>query len=237
MVATLITSLSRPSTWVGLSALTALVIAGVSLGQSFVNDRTFHYRLTAAVESGGQTYTGSGVIEVFMHFQEYATPSALPRVKGDAVVVEVPGRSPIFFLLTSEWSVDWDAAIAFHTFQDQFPIPRTVRGDTRFLAESRANAVIPRDRYPLIVAFRDLADPASVYEVFANDLSPPLDPGARVISLAIEMTDERPTTGIVEEKLPWSLTLSGYLDGSKYHTPGKSFANSLTRLDFSKRGQ
>jgi hypothetical protein len=197
---------------------------------------TNRYRLTATVESGGKTYTGSGVIQVRMHFQEYASPPALPRVTGDAVVVEVPGRSPIFFLLTSEWSVDWDSSIPYTVFQDQLPEPRSVRGDVRFLAALRATAVIPPDRYPLIVAFRDLADPASVYEVFANDLSPPLDPPARVVSLTIEMTDERPTTGIVEEKLPWLVGFETALDGDPYQTTGSGFANRISRVDFVKRG-
>lgn len=176
------------------------------------------YRITATVESGGQTFSGSSVIEVRMHFQEYATPPALPQVTGDAVVVAVTGREPIFFLLTSDWSVDWDSSIPYTIFQDQLPEPRTVRGDVRFLAALRETAVIPPDRYPLIVAFRDLADPASVYEAFANDLSPPLDPPARVVSLTIEMTDERPTTGI-EDRLPW-------LKGMKVNLAGEEFAFS-----------
>jgi hypothetical protein len=229
--------LNQPTTWIALAVLVVLAVAGAWLADSFTTGTSFNYRLTATVESGGQMYTGSGVIQVAMHFQEYASPPALPKVTGDAVIVEVPGKAPIFFLLTSDWSVDWDSGIAFLTFQDQLPTPRSVRGDTRFLAGSTASATIPPDRYPLIVAFGDLAKPDSVYEVTADDLSPPLDPGARVVSLTIEMTRDPPTTGAVEAMLPWSRSQSGYLDGDKYHTPGKSFANSLTRLDFSKRGQ
>ena len=55
---------------------------------------------------------------------------------------------------------------------------------------------MPRDLYPLMVAFRDIARPASVYEVYPDDLSPPLDPGARVVSMTIEMTDAPVTYGI-----------------------------------------
>lgn len=228
--------MNRPATWVGVAVLVLAVVAGVWLSESFAAG-TFRYRLTATVESGGQTYSGSGVIEVRMHFQEYAAPEALPRVTGDAVVVEVPGRDPVFFLLTSAWSVDWDAGIAFRVFQDQLPVPRSVRGDARFLSESRETATIPRERYPLIVAFRDLAVPDSVYEVFPDDLSPPLDSGARVVSLTIEMTRDPPTTGI-DERLPWlGKAITAYLDGDQYHTPGGSFANSVGVSAFRKRGQ
>lgn len=224
--------MNRPTTWVALAVLVLAVVAGVWLSQSF-EAGTFRYRLTATIESGGQAYTGSGVIQVRMHFQEYAAPAALPRVTGDAVVVEVPGREPIFFLLTSDWSVDWDAGLAFLMFQDRLPVPRSVRGDARFLSQSRETATIPPERYPLIVAFGDLAQPDSVYEVFPDDLSPPLAAGARVVSLTIEMTGDPPTTGI-EQRLPWLVGMGGTLDGEQ-HTFSNVLSNKLGAPAFRKR--
>ncbi len=226
--------MTRTTMWIAATVLVVAVVAGAWLSESIAKG-TFRYRLTATVESGGQTYTGSGVIQVRMNFQEYWSPPALPRVTGDAVVVEVPGHEPIFFLLTSDWSVDWDAAIPFATFEERFTDPRTIRGDTRTLAALRETATIPPERYPLIVAFRDLAQPDSVYEVFPDDLSPPLDAGARVVGLTIEMTRDPPTTGI-EQRLPWLVGMGGTLDGRSIHVAGGPLANELGAAAFTKRG-
>jgi hypothetical protein len=194
---------------------------------------TFRYRLTVAVESNGEIYTGSGVIEVKMHFQEYWSPPALPRVTGDAVVVEVPGRDPIFVLLTAKENVDWDASIAFKTFQDRFPMPRTPRGDTRVLAALREKAEIPAKWYPILVAFGDASRPASVYEVNASDSSRALGVGSRVVRMSIEMTDE-PVTYAVDKILPWVSNLGGYLDGEEYSFIN-TLAGRLSARDFRKR--
>jgi len=76
----------------GLGIIAALVVAAaVGWYVWALHGSTFRYRLTVAVESSGKTYTGSGVIQVNMHFQDYWSPPALPRVTGDAVIVDVPG--------------------------------------------------------------------------------------------------------------------------------------------------
>ena len=149
---------------------------------------------------------------------------------------------PIFVLLTAQKNVDWDSTIAFKLFRDRLPdhqgksATEAARDDTAALVHLRAKAEIPPNLYPLMVAFRDIARPASVYQVYPDDLSPPLDAGARVVSMTIEMTDAPVTMGTVARLLPWAVDMPGHLDGSKYGHPGTSFANSLTRLDFLKRG-
>ena len=204
---------------------------------------TFRYRLTVEVASGSKVYTASGVTQVKMHINGLiAQTAAWPEVTGDALVVEVPDRGPIFALLTAKNNGDWDANIAFQVFYDRLPDPKgksggqVFRDNTATLSHLREKAEVPRELYPLMVAFRDINVPAGVYEVYPRDLSPPLDPGGQVVRMTIEMTDEPVTGGTVARLLPWVDSLPGHLDGAKYGRPGTSFANSLTRLDFRKRG-
>jgi hypothetical protein len=121
-------------------------------------------------------------------------------------------------------------------FRDSLPKGSTLREKVRWLANSRAKAEVPSERYPMMVAFRDISRPASVYEVHPNDLSPPLDAGTRIVGMTIEMTPD-PVTYQVEQHLPWlGREITAYLDGSEYHFPGRSFANDVGVSDFRKRG-
>ena len=206
------------------------------------HETTFRYRLTVEVASGTKVFTGSGVIEVQIGIPIVALNgiAATPRVTGDAVVVEVPHHPPIFVLLTAQKNSDWDSTIAFKLFRDQLPdhqgksATEAARDDTAALVRLRATAEVPREFYPLMVAFRDINRPASVYEVYSDDLSPPLDPGASVVRMTIEMTDASVTYGI-ENALPWLTNLGGTLAGTEF-----SFSSALpSRLGapaFRKRG-
>ena len=226
------------------AAVVAIVVAGIGYTLWARHETTFRYRLTVEVASGGLIYTGSGVIEVQIGIPIVALNgiAATPRVTGDAVVVEVPHHPPIFVLLTAQKNSDWDSTIAFKLFRDRLPdhqgksATEAARDDTAAMVRLRAKAEVPRESYPLMVAFRDINRPASVYQVYPGDLSPPLDAGARVISMTIEMTDAPVTYGI-EKRLPWlGTTITAYLDGDQYNTPGKSFANSVDISSFRKRG-
>ncbi len=83
--------------------------------------------------------------------------------------MEVPDHAPIFVLLTAKNNADWDAGIAFKVFRDRLPDPKgksgpeVFRDNTATLAHLREKAEVPRELYPLMVAFRDINRPASVY--------------------------------------------------------------------------
>jgi hypothetical protein len=195
---------------------------------------SFRYRLTVAVASGGETYESSGVIEVKVKLQEYWSPPSVRYVTGDAVVIEVPDRPPVFVLMSARNNADWDAGIAYLIFGDRLPIPVQPRTNAEALAALRETREIPRDRYPTLVAFRDITRPDSVYEVSPDNLSPPLGEGARVTNMTIEMTGETATTGI-EARLPWLIGMGGTLDGEQ-HTFKNELSNKLGAPDFRKRG-
>ena len=216
--------------------------AGWDLWQN--RNDTFRYRLTVEVASGTTVYTGSGVIQVKMKIGGIVFSNvATPEVTGDAVVIEVPDHAPIFVLLSARNNVDWDAGIAFKVFRHWMPdqtgisTEQAFRQDTATLAHLREKVEIPPELYPTMAAFRDINRPASVYEVYPRSLSPPLDPGASIVAMTIEMTDAAVTEGTVARLLPWMGKMTdSYLDGSRLHHFDGSFANSLTSINFTKRG-
>ena len=219
----------------GIIAFALLCIASVAFWMN--SEAPIRYRFTVTVASSGLTYSTSSVIEINMNFQEYWSPQAIAHVTGDAMVIEVPGHAPVFVLLRAPKNADWAGSIPFALFRDRLPAAGSSRERTRALLAVRDTATLRADQYPIMVAFRDIADAGSVYELAPNDLSPPLSPDARVVSMAIEMTRDGATYQ-VEKTLPWLPDFHDrYFDGDRYERPGKSLANSLTKTDFMKRGQ
>lgn len=220
-----------------LAGAIVLALAATLAAYLWLNrEAPIRYRLTATVESGGKLYTASTVNEVRWSFQEYWSPPAVSSMTGEALIVEVPGKAPIFFLLSADGSADWAEFLPMETFISKLPDPHgSIRERVRELGRLEAGATIPPERYPMIVAFRDLTKPDSVYELSADGLSPPLGPGSRLVSLTIEMTRDRPTTGAVETMLPWLKGFATHLDGDPYQTSGRGFANTISRVDFVRR--
>jgi hypothetical protein len=219
-----------------LGAIVLVVLIG-ALGYAWWNQGPkIRYRLTVTVESGGKAYTSSGVIEIKMLLQDYWSPAVSHSVTGDAVVVSVPDRSPVFVLLTRPTDGDWPGSLPFEIFAESLGRSTPLRDRAYALARMHDKVELPPTQYPTMVAFRDINDPKSVYEVFPDDLSPPLDKGAHLVGMTIEMTRD-PVTYQVEKTLPWLPTVyDQHLDGDRYHRFGKSFANSLSQADFMKRG-
>ncbi|MDZ7627958.1 MAG: hypothetical protein U5J99_06060 [Parvularculaceae bacterium] len=58
--------------------------------------------------------------------------------------------------------------------------------------------------YPKLCAFRDEADPTSVYEVDPDNLAKTHGPGAKFLGLSIEIVDPKtPLTKSIEGRLAW----------------------------------
>lgn len=192
------------------------------------------YRLTATVESGGRLYTGTGVIQIKILYQEYWTAPLVSRVRGDAIVIDVPDRSPIFVLLSNKGNASLAQFLPFNVFVDRLGRKTPLRQRVNMLATMHDKVALPAKEYPMMVAFRDLNDPASVYQVFPDDLSPPLDPGAHLVGMTIEMTRDR-VTYQVEQYLPWITDVHGNLLGKSIVTTSE-LADRLGPAAFRKRG-
>jgi hypothetical protein len=161
---------------------------------------SYRFRMTVEVETPEGVRTGSSVYEVSGRRSVALTSEESKgsvSVRGEALVVDLPG-GPLFVTLKMPVAGQTLAGPATRALA-----PDTKRGDFDALMAAvgklggmfaSARADLPRKDWPLMVRFRDIADPASVVEV---------DPEvAGVRRIIIETTSEDVTTGI-SERLAW----------------------------------
>lgn len=207
---------------------------------------SLRYRLTVEVETPKGLAIGSSVIEITGN----RIPKWLPNgggtrgtFRGEAVAIDLPNGQTLFALLRSESGAtvpDDYPGMAFESRLERFYAKREAAGEeTDFvdaINEMRgwtgASAPVPKtDRvlgnggrdvpaWPLMVAFRDIADPTTVYQVTSDALPG----GGRVTEVTVEITDEAVTTGI-EKRLSWLDKLANYRK-----TPDNPFSNTLPDL-------
>lgn len=207
---------------------------------------SLRYRLTVEVETPQGPAIGSSVIEITGN----RIPSWLPNgggtrgtFRGEAVAIDLPNGQTLFALLRSESgaTVPHDyPGMAFKSRLERYYAGREAVGEeTDFvdaINEMRnwtgARAPLPKfDRvlgnggrdvpaWPLLVAFRDIADPMTVYEVAPNALPS----GGRLTAITVEITDDPITIGI-DKRLAWLDKLAQY----RKH-PDNPFTNTLPDL-------
>jgi hypothetical protein len=64
-----------------------------------------------------------------------------------------------------------------------------------FLEQIRQVRDVPRDKYPLLVTFTDIADPKTVTKVDPDNLAATFGPGVALKRITLEITDEKVTEG------------------------------------------
>ncbi|MCG3269236.1 hypothetical protein [Yoonia sp. I 8.24] len=164
---------------------------------------TWHQKLTVTVQTPTGEVSGYSVTQITKTHSDswYAPPEARgvrSDVRGEAVVVEVAPGKYLFVLL------DGVESLAYHTFT-QFPYTRGSEFDrwARSIERHRGSAEVPQDAYPMMVAFADIDDPASVVLVDPEKLASTYGEGYSLAEVTLEITDEEVTTGVVETMLYW----------------------------------
>lgn len=203
--------------------LAALMLAGCNS-----RSEEFRYRLTVEVETPQGLRTGSSVIEVEVteigdgawKLPEASGVRATPR--GEAVAVDLPGGKVLFALLRSAESVDAASGYAYWAFK-----PARYAGEYGFIEQTkelkrmrgvralrcpqwwydRGGRRVGRKKdirtdCPMLVTFRDLADPTTVEKVDPDNLAATLGDGVALRRITVQMTDDPVTSGI-EERLEW----------------------------------
>lgn len=204
-----------------LAGVAALTLPGCGvLGDSLP---TYRYRLTVEVETPEGLKTGSSVIEVRSGVGgKAAGPMAVytTEVRGEAVTVDLGRRGLMFALLRSGDNVDWAGqAMMRGIVPDPSPEQRQAMKDpwrdaikARYakLLTMRGIYDLPRevdilglrDNYPMLVRFRDIADPGTVEQVDPDDLARSFGEGVKLKRITVQLTDDPVTTGIVK-RLGW----------------------------------
>jgi hypothetical protein len=113
--------------------------------------------------------------------------------------------------------------------------PRAEPGPREADAPAGPREIGPGD-LPRLVTFDDASDPRTVKEVGPRDRAASFGAGMRLRRAAIEVTGDTVTEGAIERALPWLRGMNkGYLDGNNTRTSNQ-LANTLTALDFKRKG-
>ncbi|WP_299862492.1 hypothetical protein [uncultured Hoeflea sp.] len=175
-----------------------LVMAAVLLA-ACSNSNSWRQKLMVTVETPEGARTAASVVSVTMRDTKGYEWMTLPQARGasyeltgEAVVLELaPGRY-LFALLKG---------LPYATnvfFPDEPPVETAPR-----LADMRTSLALPAARYPLMVTFADITDPASVQRVDPDDLAASFGEGYALSSITLAITDEKVTKGKVEAVLGW----------------------------------
>ena len=168
------------------------------------NPYGWNQKLTVTVQTPDGPVSASSVTQVTKIVSD--GPFPLPEARGgrselagEAVVVEVLPGEYLFVLLKG---VD---DLAFRAFEDVIPYRRGSEFArwARQIARHREPGIVPPANYPMMVMFEDISDPTSVRLVEPDDLESAFGKGFGLISMTLEIVDEGPTVGAVEELLPW----------------------------------
>lgn len=204
----------------------------IALAVSGCRDRhEWRQKTTVTVETPEGERSGSAVVEVVARFGRLpAIDNEVEyRLRGEAAVVEVaPGRY-LFALLGGSEERFYRAA------RDRFAGMR--RGEWLGRIPKQTGAVVlTGNAIPLLVTFDDVTDPMTVQRVDPDDLAAVFGPGVELVSVVLEITDERVTEGRVEAVLGWLEDIwPNRLDRDRYETirAENRFANSLSANSFS----
>lgn len=192
----------------GVLGMIASGAAALLGGCGLLGGSSYRFRLTVEVETPQGLRNGSSVYEVKAWNEPGMDPSGKVRkwtVRGEAVAVDLPGGRKLFALLKTGAHFEDMAGLSMATLYPGFAAEGyDVVCVARELARDNFSSpveVAPRD-YPMLVRFRDIANPASVEQVEPGDLVTAFGGGVRLRGIKVELTDEPVTTGI-EGRLEW----------------------------------
>lgn len=141
------------------------------------------------------------------------TPNSLSRMmmgrtlKMEATVVDFGGKGDALFVLLQDYLVIigllWGIPVAGDADETTIGLLRAASGVRDYPRKNPGVRTLDQS-YPKIAAFRDEADPASVYEVDPDNLAKTHGPGAKFLGLSIEIVDPKtPLTEAIQQRLGW----------------------------------
>lgn len=198
--------------WCALS-LTLLALMLAACGGRFPD---YHYKMTVYVDTPEGEKAFSSVVEV----SNKEIPTLIrssgkmlqTRVHGEALIIDRgAGTAPVFVLLASPATGEFYARAAEHALRptragDELGGDEAYARWMQRMIATKGARELPRlrrrvsrekgmqDQWPTFVAFNDINDPSTVYEVRPEDIG--------VKRITIEITDE-PASDEIEKRLPW----------------------------------
>jgi hypothetical protein len=158
--------------------------------------------------------------------------------RGEAIVVDIGSRGPLFITLQGVESHSWAAQIVFRTFpftrkDGEYVVPETLARAAKRYASERMAAKLDLATLPMrFVRFRDITDPTTVEPVEPTKLAASFGPGVTLISVTLEtvnagwwplnlagFTGEPVTAGVISRLPPFGAG-SGFSEWYRTLRPG-----------------
>lgn len=191
---------------------------------------TVRYRLTLTVDTPEGPKSGSGVIEVSAIYNDGlfrglgAGRGSSTGCRGEAIAIDLGERGWLFVMLTPDIARHDDvsrrqslnaAALLLAAFRSQIP-SQEWRYDKiyRLLAQQQAKGDVPVMELPLLVRFRDGADPLSAERVDPANLAEAFGTGYGLRNARIELTNDAVTWSLAK-RFAWVPGIKGTLGVSR----------------------
>jgi hypothetical protein len=164
---------------------------------------TYRYRMTVEIDAGGQTRSGSSVIEVTATRVPQILTEVGPyerSVEGQAIFIDLPDGKNIVALLAS-------GAVGERSGFPVDIIPRVFRGpngrlpNVEDLPDLRGRRELTKEQMPTLVTVTDPADARTARVVDGDNLGSTL--GIHLRSISVEMTKDVVTPVDIERHLPF----------------------------------
>lgn len=190
-----------------LGGAAAVLLGGCGiLGSTY----SYRYKMVVEVETPDGLKTGSAVHETIVSKSNVdlgdLNAKRGMRTRGEAVAVDLPGGQTLFALLPDssltqavldpEWKNDWVDSAKRISSGD------TPEGPIAMTGGKQTDRFAKPVGYPMLVRFRDIADPKTVEEVDPANLAASFGAGVRLRRITLQVTDEDVTEGI-EKRLVW----------------------------------
>lgn len=188
----------------------------------------WNYKVTVNVETPEGIRQGSAVrsVRVLRTFTLLGTSPVDKNPIGEAVAIDL-GKQGYLFATTG---FD-DYTILFEAFPPPNKAGLSFEGIRYYNKIGNVKASLDLQKYPFLVAFKDIKNPLSVFRVTQENSEQVIGQGVRIRSVTVEMTKE-PVTKRIMTILPWLSNMwSTSLSGKRY-TGGKALADNLSGAYF-----
>lgn len=175
----------------------------------FGSNYSYRYKMTVEVETPEGLKTGFAVHETLVSksnvdLGELSAKRGM-RTRGEAVAVDLPNGQVLFALmpdpsltqavLDPDWNNDWVASA------ERISGGNTPPGPLAMTPGSQTGRFAKPIGYPMLVRFRNIADPRTVEVVNPGNLAADFGSGLRLRRITLEITDDDVTERI-EKRLP-----------------------------------
>lgn len=196
--------------WIGLGVIAAGLVGG---DQIRLHRPDHKYRLTVEIETPQGVKSASGVIAVHPNRGYSGSGSEGTKIKGDALVVDAGhGKGIVILLAHGGQPLDFEA-INYLDMRALHVLGQRVQ--FRELKSLSASAPVTEGRIPVILAFADMANPASARTLEPEQFEAVMGAGVRLRGMKVETLPPgwwpidfggslgEPVTRTVDTTLPW----------------------------------